>query len=338
MNYLVTIAYSILFSLLGIDSFRNSLKSQEIIGILALKLIIPFLLLQLFLNWKYKITLRPKIKLFLFYFCLPLIFLATFILSILDALSPANFVYSLTNLHQSQLGILMVFLGFSLMANQKREWWIKNIKKIIFFSPFIFVFTMIIVKLWPFDFFLNLVKEDHLIENLQVIFLFIGSLLTGFLAFQFRKNNNYLFYFFITICLSLIFIAGDEISWGQRIFHFKTLKIIASYNLQNENTVHNLSQFSNLIGLGYFIISFIGLFGRKILMFIFPKLTTINNWFPDKYFIGYFIFPAVYNGFTLFRPYGFLGEWSEPIELILYCGLIFWFIYRGWQEKNKFIL
>jgi len=41
--------------------------------------------------------------------------------------------------------------------------------------------------------------------------------------------------------LSFFFIAGEEISWGQRIFMFQTPEPLAAINVQSEFTLHNIN-------------------------------------------------------------------------------------------------
>ncbi len=44
--------------------------------------------------------------------------------------------------------------------------------------------------------------------------------------------------------IALVFIAGEEISWGQRIFEFTTPEFLRDLNRQNEFNVHNLQTIS----------------------------------------------------------------------------------------------
>lgn len=45
---------------------------------------------------------------------------------------------------------------------------------------------------------------------------------------------------FALIALACLFIAGEELSWGQWIFHWETPDSLAAVNLQNETNLHNL--------------------------------------------------------------------------------------------------
>lgn len=86
--------------------------------------------------------------------------------------------------------------------------------------------------------------EDGPIENLTAVFLGLSCI--GFIVVlkksQFLKQHpGWWRYFFIIGWILLMFIfAGEEISWGQRIFGFDTPEGIKEVNAQDEFNVHNL--------------------------------------------------------------------------------------------------
>jgi hypothetical protein len=90
------------------------------------------------------------------------------------------------------------------------------------------------------------VHEDQYFEVLGAIALFFTSILFG-LCFLISIRpipetlQNWLvpFIFFVFVLLFL-FGAGEEISWGQRVFGFQTPESLTSINRQNELTLHNL--------------------------------------------------------------------------------------------------
>jgi hypothetical protein len=87
--------------------------------------------------------------------------------------------------------------------------------------------------------------EDALIENLTALFFFIAGfnmIVSGLLR---RKKGERTRHLILTILIGvfLFFVAGEEISWGQRIFHFSSQGFMKTYNLQNEFGLHNLDQF-----------------------------------------------------------------------------------------------
>lgn len=125
-----------------------------------------------------------------------------------------------------------------------------------------------ITSLFPFDVFIKLSQEDNLIENSQVVVLLLGA----FWAFRFsrtifRRKEYFHAAIFGLAVLGLVFVAGDEISWGQRIFHIETPKQIAEYNVQKEITIHNLSFFDRHVNTGYIAI---GLYSA--IMWFFPYI------------------------------------------------------------------
>lgn len=46
--------------------------------------------------------------------------------------------------------------------------------------------------------------------------------------------------FFIILALACFYVAGEEISWGQRILELSTPVYLSKYNLQNEMNLHNI--------------------------------------------------------------------------------------------------
>lgn len=45
--------------------------------------------------------------------------------------------------------------------------------------------------------------------------------------------------FFLALAYACFFVAMEEISWGQQIFHWGTAELFQKYNLQNETNLHN---------------------------------------------------------------------------------------------------
>lgn len=85
----------------------------------------------------------------------------------------------------------------------------------------------------------DLGREDHFFENLTAICFFLASLMF-FLSFRKRK------YFLFLLGLLMFFGAGEEISWGQRIFDFKTPIALEKINVQKEFTIHNIEEFNSM--------------------------------------------------------------------------------------------
>ena len=83
-----------------------------------------------------------------------------------------------------------------------------------------------------------LITEDQWGEyGTSVCFSISGLLL---IALSFKRGRPFPKVVWAIIGLCSIFIAGEEISWGQRIFNFSTPQLFRQGNLQGEINLHNL--------------------------------------------------------------------------------------------------
>jgi hypothetical protein len=92
--------------------------------------------------------------------------------------------------------------------------------------------------------------EDSLIEYITSIGFFITSGIFVLLYLRVRSFSEYTWirkFSYIGLALLFFFGAGEEISWGQRIFNIATPEAIAEINYQQELTVHNLDIFKEIM-------------------------------------------------------------------------------------------
>lgn len=89
-------------------------------------------------------------------------------------------------------------------------------------------------------------REDHIIEYSSSIFMFLSSFvfLRAFLYSRKLHSGNGKWLSLVLIGVSALFFlaAGEEISWGQRIFNLSTPEYLASINDQNELNFHNINK------------------------------------------------------------------------------------------------
>ena len=86
--------------------------------------------------------------------------------------------------------------------------------------------------------FLRLTGEDGLIENLTAVFAFLASILLFVTGRMERKALPRWIY--IMGGIVALFVAGEEISWGQRILGYPTPDWMIERNRQGEFNLHNL--------------------------------------------------------------------------------------------------
>lgn len=88
--------------------------------------------------------------------------------------------------------------------------------------------------------------EDHYFENVGALGLFATAALFfyGFLRMRKQPLKDKTHWIkqlaFLGFALIAFFGAGEEISWGQRIFNIATPEALNEFNAQGEITVHNL--------------------------------------------------------------------------------------------------
>ena len=91
------------------------------------------------------------------------------------------------------------------------------------------------------DRFLSYVQEDGFIENLTALFLFLCSVVCLFRVFEYRKMKKSLWVFtYAALTILFFFAAGEEISWGQRIFGIESSEFFLEHNKQAETNLHNM--------------------------------------------------------------------------------------------------
>lgn len=84
-------------------------------------------------------------------------------------------------------------------------------------------------------------REDGFIEVASAIFLLSSSLLLIYRFFKLFKHKDLLWKIGV-LGLSVVFFfgAGEEISWGQRIFNVESSQYFIENNAQGETNLHNM--------------------------------------------------------------------------------------------------
>lgn len=79
-------------------------------------------------------------------------------------------------------------------------------------------------------------------EVLQFSFAFIAMILAFRCLFKIWPDKNpWLIAWVAFFCIGSIYIAGEEISWGQHIFKWEASGFWSEHNDQNETNLHNIS-------------------------------------------------------------------------------------------------
>jgi len=110
---------------------------------------------------------------------------------------------------------------------------------------FVFVTLSYTLLLLPRDTFDSLIHEDGVVEWVGAIGLFCASFISfmGFRQARAAGANRLLTWSLFFLALLFFFGAGEEISWGQRIFGWGTPDALD--NGQHETNLHNLGPVQN---------------------------------------------------------------------------------------------
>lgn len=180
------------------------------------------------------------------------------------------------------------------MAKEIKTPWGKIIPEVSLFPICYLIFIYCFVYILPYGkFFIGiswfdwLRSEDGPLEWIQFI-EYASSSIFAFIIFLKKRNKkeiNSIIWIFLACILFLI--AGEEISWGERLTGIG-ITSISNLNVQGETNFHNLPFFHNYLLDPVFEITciFLGWFGWRR----FAKLNSL----PGKYLSLYFLFVALF--------------------------------------------
>ena len=180
------------------------------------------------------------------------------------------------------------------MTKEIKTPWGKIIPEVSLFPIYYLIFIYCFVYILPYGkFFIGiswfdwLRSEDGPLEWIQFI-EYASSSVFAFIIFLKKRNKkeiNSIIWIFLACTLFLI--AGEEISWGERLTGIG-ITSISNLNVQGETNLHNLPFFHNYLLDPVFEITciFLGWFGWR-------RFTKLNS-MPEKYLSLYFLFVALF--------------------------------------------
>lgn len=219
----------------------------------------------------------------------------------------------------------------------------KNIWRIIILIlPLILIIYLLLLRSFSFPVYQRVGAEDNLLEWGQFFLYLFSGILTILLAIKY-KENKFLLVIYIILTLGLLFIAFEEISWGERIPFLPNIFALPTElmerNVQGEQNIHNIDSIHSIIGYIYIVLGFIGCFawiGKRLI----KKSTnireafkkTLNHIIPEWYYFFYF-FPLFINLLSR-NKYGFMPQDYEVAETCLALG-VFLFFLQSYIKKKK---
>lgn len=166
-----------------------------------------------------------------------------------------NFFFTETNRKRIYSILWKRLTKYSKSINVTKEKYLVLMKK-IYLTGFILlaliILSFLVICSLDEDKAFKLSVEDGIIEYLSGLFFFMAALVS-FYHFYYVKSggDNYLFrtgrnYLILLLGLFFLFCAGEEISWGQRVFGIATPEFMEKENAQKEFNFHNLYMFQGI--------------------------------------------------------------------------------------------
>ncbi len=90
-----------------------------------------------------------------------------------------------------------------------------------------------------------LFKKEGLFENLTFVLYLLSAVACAIAALRTYQSpaidhHRLVALFYLACALTFFLVAGEEVSWGQRVFGIKTPEALVILNYQHETNVHNL--------------------------------------------------------------------------------------------------
>ncbi len=190
-------------------------------------------------------------------------------------------------------------------------------------SSVLIVFTALNRNLFRF-----LLAEDGPIEWLT-FGCFVTAMVIGLQVCNAFLQANYKWHaaFFAFFAVTMLFCAGEELSWGQRILNLETPEILRIPGQQDEIVFHNLGGTFGIFNISLLVVELIGgiaFFIKRWLSRGREQSRRINYIFPSLCLAPYFVIPFIYKllvGALGPNPPYVVAKYIEWTELCLGLGL-----------------
>jgi len=176
--------------------------------------------------------------------------------------------------------------------------------------------------------------EDGIVEWVQFVALIAGAVVWGIVAIRWHRLRQHVMAVLIMmVALMAVVVAGEEISWGQRVLGWTTPAGLDAINHQGELNIHNISSIE--------FVTRIGQFGASAFGVVLPLLALGGRFasrigaaylIPPVGLISFFLVPLAYWVIRIqMDPARAMLRFSEVPELSLYAG----FAIFGWLSVRR---
>ena len=226
-----------------------------------------------------------------------------------------------------KFGQIYFFLFFLIYA-----YLVKKFSRLAFFIfPFVIFFVYQYLMFNGYDIFF-VIKQEGVLDTLQFpIYLTIFALSISI----FKNDLGLEGLFEILFSLGILFVALEEVSWGQFAFGYSIPEYFVFNNLQQETNVHNLGFIQNFTHVAYIAIGLLFSFGR-ILSNIHQLAPIIQKIIPHWKYIGFNLPLSIYYYLFFYTSYqkniiDYVAQ--EYFEFMFSLGLLI-FMFSSWRRQK----
>ncbi len=136
-------------------------------------------------------------------------------------------------------------------------------KPFTFFTAWLPLLLSIVLPVWAyvnFDSYIAIFQNERagLMEWEHALFPFFAAIIViGILLRHFAKLDWLLVCYLVIMTVGCIYLAGEELSWGQHLLRWETSEHWKQLNSQNETNLHNNSYLLNLLPRTILIIAIV---------------------------------------------------------------------------------
>ncbi len=230
----------------------------------------------------------------------------------------------------------------SLIAEGARAWNVSP-RMVVLISlgiPFIVGVAGIVAAVMGKTTYKGFTGEDGVAEGLQVLLFAATLFLSLIIAHRLWRRGDTLFaVLYVLAGAGMLFIVGEELNWGQRIFGWETPEQFQAINKQEETNLHNIYGVGSVFKWLHVVIGALGTVVPLLVLRWRPRSQrlgqAIDLFVPHFTLVPYFLATLLWRlQANLWDPpkrlYFVISEYSEVMELILAIAffLFMWFQFR----------
>lgn len=219
-------------------------------------------------------------------------------------------------------------------------------RALLVIAPLVGLLAVMLLARVHLDGYLWVTGEDGLVEWATVVCYLLAAAVAIALAARWRREGRRVAAVaYVVLCIGFVFIAGEEVSWGQRLLGFDGPAALVERNLQDEANLHNLLG-RYALHAAYIVIALWGVgLGRWLVRriswlrpgYAFAPSSELRWWFVPV--LAYYVYvDYVVPPLNAMSSRLTIGEGpprlQEPVELILGAGFLL-FVVEVWMRSSN---